>query len=93
MALSKTGYKDAARGLTKANIAVDEDGRIVPAGETPAGSKRFSINKVNADNGLADNTEVLNFFLTLANGVQDSLSNQMQVTWDADDSYTPEPEP
>ena len=81
MALSKTGYKSAIRGTTKANVGVDENGYIAPEGTTPAGQKRFSINKVNADNSLTDNTDVLNFFLTLARGSQDSLSNQMQVTW------------
>lgn len=84
MALEKNGYQDAIRGTTKVNIAMDADGHIAPAGTTPAGTKRFTLNKVNADNSLTDNTEVLNFFLNLANGVQDSLSNQMQVTWLAD---------
>lgn len=84
MALEKTGYAAAIRGTTKANIAVDEDGYIAPEGTTPAGQKRFSINKVNADNSLTDNTEVLNFFLNLAKGQQDSLSNQMSVTWNAE---------
>lgn len=81
MALEKTGYQSAVRGTTKANIGVDENGYIAIEGTTPAGSKRFTINKVNADNSLTDNTEVLEFFMNLAQGKQDSLSNQMQVTW------------
>jgi len=84
MALAKEGYASAIRGTTKANVAVDADGHIAPEGTTPAGQKRFSINKVNADNSLTDNTDVLNFFLTLARGQHDSLSNQMQVTWTAE---------
>lgn len=85
MGLAKQGYSDAIRGTTKVNIAVDENGMIVPEGDDSAvTTKRFSINKVNAENTLADNTEVLNFFLTLAQGRQDSMSNQMQVTWLAD---------
>lgn len=82
MAVEKTGYTPAMQGTTKVNIAIDDSGYIAPAGTTPAGQKSFSINKVNADNSLEDNTEVLNFFLTLANGVQDSLSNQMTVRWE-----------
>lgn len=84
MALAKDGYQDAIRGTTKVNVAVDADGHIAPEGTTAAGTKRFTINKVNADNSLQDNTDVLNFFLTLANGRADSLTNQMQVTWSAD---------
>lgn len=84
MALEKTGYAAAIRGTTKANVGVDANGQIVPAGTTAAGTKRFSINKVNADNSLTDNTEVLDFFLNLAQGRHDSLSNQMQVTWTAE---------
>lgn len=81
MALEKTGYSPAIQGTTKVNIAVDEDGYIVSSDATPAGTRQFTLNKVSADNSLEDNTEVLDFFLTLANGVQDSLSNTMQVKW------------
>lgn len=81
MALEKTGYTAATQGTTRVNVAMDADGYIAPAGTTPAGTKGFSINRVAAENSLEDNTEVLNFFLTLANGVQDSLSNTMQVKW------------
>lgn len=81
MAMEKTGYTPAIQGTTRVNVGVDDNGYIAPAGTTVAGTKSFSINKVSADNSLEDNTEVLNFFLTLANGVQDSLSNQMTVRW------------
>lgn len=81
MALTKTGYTDAQQGTTKVNVAIDVDGYIVPAGETAAGNKRISISKVAAENSLTDNTEVLAFFLNLANGTQDSLSNTMTVSW------------
>lgn len=81
MALEKTGYTSATQGTTKVNIAIDENGYIAPSGTTAAGTKSFSINKVAAENSLTDNTEVLNFFLSLAQGQQDSLSNTMQVKW------------
>lgn len=81
LALAKEGYSSAVQGTTKVNIGVDANGYIAPSGTTAAGTKRFSINKVSADNSLVDNTEVLNFFLTLANGTQDSLSNTMTVSW------------
>lgn len=81
MALAKEGYSAAIQGTTRVNVEMDENGYIAPAGTTPAGQKGFSLNKVSADNSLEDNTEVLNFILTLANGVQDSLSNTMQVKW------------
>lgn len=84
MGLAKTGYKDAIRGTTKVNVGIDADGYLIPPGGQAVANKKFQINKVSADNSLTDNTEVLNFFLSLANGVQDSLSNSMNVNWDAD---------
>lgn len=81
MALEKTGYSPAVQGTTKVNYGIDDNGYIAPVGTTPAGQKSFSINKVSAENSLADNQEVLNFFMTLASGATDSLSNTMQVKW------------
>jgi hypothetical protein len=81
MALSKTGYTDAIRGTTRVDVAIDTEGYIAPVGVTAAGTKKFQINSVNSDNTLTDNTEVLDFFLTLANGRGDSLSNDMSVKW------------
>ena len=81
MAMEKTGYTDAIRGTTRVDVAIDNEGYIAPAGVTAVGAKKFQINSVNADNTLNDNTEVLNFFLTLANGRGDSLSNDMSVKW------------
>ena len=75
MALAKTGYKGAVQGTTKVKVAVDENGYIAPVGTTAAGTKTISITKATAENSLQDNTDVLNFFLTLANGRQDSLTN------------------
>lgn len=83
MALEKTGYSAAIQGTTKVNVAIDTDGYLAPDGTTAAGTKKFSINKVAAENSLVDNTDVLNFFLGLANGKADSLSNTMSVTWSA----------
>lgn len=81
MALEKTGYTAATQGTTRVNIAVDANGYIAPSGATVAGVKSFQVNKVSAENSLTDNTEVLEFLLSLAQGQQDSLSNTMQVKW------------
>lgn len=81
MALEKTGYTAAVLGTTKVNVGTDADGYIAAAGTTIAGKKSFSINKVNAENSLQDNQEVLDFFIGLATGTTDSLSNTMQVKW------------
>lgn len=82
MAMEKTGYTSAVQGTTRVNVAVDADGYLAPEGTSAAGKKAFQISKVNADNSLEDNTDVLNFFLTLANGRGDSLSNTMNVKWE-----------
>lgn len=82
MAMEKTGYTEAIQGTTRVNVALDENGYLAPEGTTAAGKKSFQISKVNADNSLVDNTEVLNFFLQLANGRADSLSNTMTVKWE-----------
>lgn len=86
MAVEKTGYKGAVQGTTRVNVAIDENGYIAPTGTSAAGSKKLTLSKVAAENSLQDNTDVLNFFLTLANGRQDSLSNTMSVTWEADNT-------
>lgn len=88
MALEKTGYTGAIRGTTKVNVAVDENGYLAPAGTLSVGTKKIQINTVAAENSLIDNTEVLNFFIGLANGSADSLSNTMSVTWEADSSQS-----
>lgn len=82
MAMEKTGYTDAIQGTTRVNVALDEDGYLAPEGTSSAGKRAFQISKVNADNSLTDNTEVLNFFLQLANGRADSLTNTMSVKWE-----------
>lgn len=82
MALAKEGYTAAVQGTTAAKVAMTEDGYIAVAGDTPASSKNFQITKVAAENSLTDNTEVLNFFLQLANGTADSLTNTMSVKWE-----------
>ena len=81
MALEKSGYTGAIQGTTKVNVGIDEDGYIAPEGTTAAGTKRISITKVAAENSLVDNTEVLAFFIGLANGSQNSDTNVMTVTW------------
>lgn len=82
MAMEKAGYTDAIQGTTRVNVALDENGYLAPEGVTAAGNRSFQISKVNADNTLEDNTDVLNFFLQLANGRGDSLSNTMSVKWE-----------
>lgn len=81
MAMEKTGYTDAIQGTTRVQVALDENGYLAPEGTTAAAKRGFQI-KVNADNSLQDNTDVLNFFLQLANGRADSLTNTMQVKWE-----------
>lgn len=81
MGLAKTGYSDAITGTTKVNVGTDADGYIAASGTTIAGTKSFSINRVNAENTLQDNQDVLNFFIGLATGTTDSISNTMQVKW------------
>lgn len=82
MALEKTGYTAAIQGTTKVNVAVDSDGYLAPTTTPSVGTKKFQISKVSAENTLVDNTEVLNFFLNLANGQSDSLTNTMSVKWE-----------
>lgn len=82
MAMEKTGYTAAIQGTTRVYAALDEDGYLAPEGTTAAGKRAVQISKVNADNSLQDNTDVLNFFLTLANGRADSLTNTMSVKWE-----------
>lgn len=81
MALQKEGYSGANIGTTKVNVATDENGYIAGTGKIAAGVKSFSINRVNAENSLSDNQDVLNFFINLATGTTDSLSNTMTVKW------------
>ena len=81
LALEKTGYAGANFGTTKVNVGTDANGYIAATGKTVTGSKSFSINRVNAENSLQDNQDVLNFFIGLATGTTDSLSNTMQVKW------------
>lgn len=81
MALTKEGYSAAIQGTSKMKYGIDEDGYIAPEGTEIVGTKSFQITKVNADNSLTDNVDVLGFFLNLANGQYDSSTNTMSVTW------------
>lgn len=81
MALAKEGYAGAIQATTKVKVATTEDGYIAGPNDDVAGAKNISITKVAAENSLQDNTDVLAFFLDLANGTQDSLTNTMSVTW------------
>lgn len=82
MALEKTGYSSAMQGTTKVKVGVDADGYLVPSGGTPEKTQTISITRVAAENSLQDNTDVLEFFISLANGAQDTLTNTMQVKWE-----------
>ena len=81
----KQGYKDQYSSTTKVKCDVDRDGNIItdPTTQTAVGTKRVTINGANIANSLSDNTEVIQAFLDLvgASGVQDSLSNTVNVTW------------
>lgn len=81
MALQKEGYAGAIQATTKVKVPIDDEGYLAPEGTESAGSKNISITKVAAENSLQDNTDVLAFFLDLANGTQDSLTNTMTVQW------------
>lgn len=85
MAMAKTGYKDAKRGTTRVDVALNSDGNIATGTETAAGTKGISINAVNAENNLTQNTKVLGFFIDLVGGRQNSSSNRMTVSWEAAD--------
>lgn len=82
MALAKEGYTSAVRGTTTVKVLTDDNGYIAESQESAASTKRFQISAVNADNNLTDNTEVLNFFLTLARGITLTDSNTMSVKWE-----------
>lgn len=79
--LQKTGYVDEYTGTTTVKVDVDSDGFIVPAADAFA-SKRMTFKGVNTNNSLVDNTTVIQAFLDLCNGSQDSLSNRAQITWE-----------
>lgn len=79
--LTKTGYTDEFTGTTTVKVDVDDNGFIVPAADATA-SKRMTFKGVNSTNSLVDNTTVIQAFLDLCNGSQDSLSNRAQVTWE-----------
>lgn len=83
MALSKTGYRDAKRGITKANVNINSDGNIALDDDVPAGVKTLSIRAANADNSLADNTALFKVFVDMIGGSHDTSSNKMTVTWEA----------
>lgn len=80
MGLAKTGYSDANQGTTRASVPIDSSGYIVDK-EDAAGTKNFTINHVNPENTLEQNTEVLNFFVGLINSETYSNTNRLQVTW------------
>ena len=82
MALEKEGYTSAVRGTTKVNVPIDNEGLIVTDTSISVATMKFQVSAVNAENSLADNTDVLNFFIGLANGISVSDTNTMQVTWE-----------
>ena len=82
MALAKEGYTSTIRGTTKVNVPIDSEGLIVTDTSLSVANLKFQVSAVNAENSLNDNTDVLNFFIGLANGLSDSNTNTMQVTWE-----------
>lgn len=83
MALDKLGYKGANQGTTKIPVAINANGYIAQSGDTAAGTKMISINKVSADNSKMDNNAVADFFIGMLGGRFDS-NNTMSVTWESD---------
>lgn len=86
MAMLKSGYKDQYTGTTSFKVAIDSDGYLTNSSDTPAGTKRISFNKVNADNDLQANEQVIDFFLGMIDAQHDQYSNQMTVRWEADEN-------
>lgn len=82
MSMQKAGYINAARGTTKVKVNVNEDGNIAQRGEAVAGVKSFAISAANAENGLVQNTQLLDFFIGLVGGTADANTNKMIVTWE-----------
>lgn len=83
MALAKLGYKGANQGTTKIPVALNENGYIATSGQTAAGQKMISINKVSAENSKMDNNAVATFFISMIGGRFDP-NNTMSVTWESD---------
>lgn len=81
MGMAKAGYREAYRGTTKAKVGYNADGNIAQQGEAVAKTKYISVNTVNTQNDLQNNTDILNLFIQLAGGTADSLTNQMTVNW------------
>lgn len=89
MGMIKSGYNPAYVGTTSVKVPMTEAGYIAAAGETASGTKRLQINRVAAENDLADNEEVLNFILGLVKAQYDRASNQMTVRWDTEADNLP----
>lgn len=82
MALEKEGYITANRGTTKVRVYTNEDGDIASDDDVIKGYRYYSVNTVNASNGLVDNQAVLNLFLDFVGATEtDEASNKMTVTW------------
>ncbi len=83
MSIAKQGYKSLNTASTSVKVPLNANGSIAQAGEEVTGSKRINIKGVNIDNGLEDNTEVMQAFVNyFAGGSQDSLSNTMTAKWE-----------
>lgn len=81
MGLAKEGYSDAVQSKTRVKVNTNADGNIATGSDVVYGTKNFTINQANATNSLADNTKVLEFFIGLVGGTQNSNTNVASVTW------------
>lgn len=81
MALIKQGYKDAIRGTTSSKVPITADGNIAQSSEEISGTKRFNFRFANAENGLNDNSKLLNIFLGFVGGSIETGTNEMSVKW------------
>lgn len=82
MGLRREGYSDAMQGRTRVAVAMDANGNIATSGTQVAGTFNFTITQANPENSLAQNTQLLEFFMSLVDGAQYSDTNVATVTWE-----------
>lgn len=82
MGLKREGYSDAIQGRTRVAVDIDAAGNIATPGTEVAGTFNFTITQANPENSLAQNTQLLEFFMSLVNGAQNSNTNIATVTWE-----------
>lgn len=84
MGLPKTGYAEAKTGRSSEKLELNSDGMIAQDGEMVAGVANFSLTGLNASNSFQTNHNIIDFFVNLATGSTDSLSNKFSVSWEVE---------